>query len=435
MKYLLSCLLVSIFSLQNFAFAELAKGATVVNSSESTVEPSSSQVICETIPKNAVLQKGVKDTKTKNVISLQNILYDSGYLKVLPNGYFGAGTYAAVRTFQKKYDLKVTGIVGPYTLAKLNQLKCKNGGMVETVKEVVTSSTSVKQIKSTVLPADSDSAINPNKPNIANFTFDTNSDGVQVYSTTIQNVDSLSLKAVCPAGIVEVKSGVGLTKVKIDTASSVCSKEKYLLLSDANKSTIFERSKSQMIFSDRDGVPSWFAFDSSSTPSTGSVQLMVKACLGSICVQKLVITETKDFFTKAVSSSLSLSDVHVDGKQNLFLNASNFNSLTVKAGCPYNIQAVDANGIVLTDEKTSCSQEKDIVAKQTKILSIFDKPEGTPLKSLGLVFELRPVNGQVDLFSNVELTVKACSGVQAETIASTTLKCVEKAAFLPVYKK
>ena len=117
------------------------------------------------------------------------------------------------------------------------------------------------------------------------------------------------------------------------------------------------------------------------------------------------------------------------------MNASNFNSLTVRAGCPYNIQALDESGAALIDEKTSCNKEKDIVAKQEKITPSFYKPEGVSLKSLGLIFELRPVNGEVDPFSNVELSVKACSGIQAETIASTTLKCVEKATYFPVYKK
>jgi peptidoglycan hydrolase-like protein with peptidoglycan-binding domain len=51
---------------------------------------------------------------------LQKRLQLEGYLTSTPNGYYGAGTTAAVKEFQRDYNLKQTGAVGPGTRAALN---------------------------------------------------------------------------------------------------------------------------------------------------------------------------------------------------------------------------------------------------------------------------------------------------------------------------
>lgn len=67
------------------------------------------------------LQLGMKDPEVYNlqkVLSLTPSIYPEGQV----TGYFGKATEAAVKRFQKKYDIRITGEVGPQTRAKLNEL-------------------------------------------------------------------------------------------------------------------------------------------------------------------------------------------------------------------------------------------------------------------------------------------------------------------------
>lgn len=466
MKYSISFLLLSYYGFVSTVFAQsldsslsLVPGSSSSTDSEPTVprtvspkgnaetnstssqtdeEGSASKIpSCDPIAKNAVLKKGVQDGKNKNVLKLQTYLARAGYLKATPNGYFGLGTHSAVRAFQKKYGFTVTGIVGPYTLAKINELSCSASDS----KNKATSPSSSVTKKSSVPappvmpPKADDTSSSPDGPAISLFSVDTNSSGVTIYNAKIKNVDAISVKAVCPPSIIEVKLSIGLTKAKIPLSDSICSKEKYLYLGDSNQSSTFERVSSQLVYIDREGLPGWFAIDASTTPALTVVQYKVKACLASICVEKTVPVQVADYFQKALSTDLSLDDVRVDTSQKLYLTAHNFNQITVRAGCPYNTEAVDANGVGLSDGATPCNAEKDIVAKQTANVTSYDKPEGVALKDFGFNFQIKSVNGQTDLYSNIELTVKACTGVQANTVTGTTLKCIEKKTYLPVYKK
>jgi peptidoglycan hydrolase-like protein with peptidoglycan-binding domain len=51
----------------------------------------------------------------KNVRDLQQRLYDLGYLKIRPSGYFGEASKLAVIRFQQRQDLPATGIVNART--------------------------------------------------------------------------------------------------------------------------------------------------------------------------------------------------------------------------------------------------------------------------------------------------------------------------------
>lgn len=55
------------------------------------------------------------------VLALQKRLAAEGFLTATPNGYFGNGTIAAVKAYQKAHGLAQLGIVGPGTRAVLNQ--------------------------------------------------------------------------------------------------------------------------------------------------------------------------------------------------------------------------------------------------------------------------------------------------------------------------
>jgi hypothetical protein len=69
----------------------------------------------------SVLAKGAENSK---VLSLQNFLFDKGYLKAKPNGYFGVGTFAAVKAYQKSLGLAQVGSVGPGTRAAIKRDSC-----------------------------------------------------------------------------------------------------------------------------------------------------------------------------------------------------------------------------------------------------------------------------------------------------------------------
>lgn len=395
------------------------------------------------IPVGTLLQKGVKDGKSKHVTKLQNSLYKLGYLKSLPNGFFGSGTYEGIRIFQKEYGYRVTGIVGPYSLAKINELSC---GVSTSIDEPNTSGTLVKNtvnsktVPVTIMQADISDNIETNtnsldRPIIVSFSLTPTTAGDQIYDAKIINADSVSMKATCSTGIIEVKNLVGLTKVKIADGDSVCRNEKFLFLNDVNQALIFERKKSQLVFTDREGQPSWFSFDASSTPTTNQVPYTIKACLKNICVQRVQTAKVSDYFQKIASTELSLSGVKLDSSKKLFLNAYNVNTVTVKAGCPYNTQSVDDAGKVLSDEAGPCNIEKSILSSPTTLVASFEKGEGIPISSFGFNFEMKSINGQIDPSSNIELAVKACRGVQSDTISSTTLRCIEKSVYLPVYPR
>lgn len=61
-----------------------------------------------------------------DVATLQDYLHDSGYLAAQSNGYYGKATSNAVKLFQSRYGIKVTGSVGPISRDTLNNLICGN---------------------------------------------------------------------------------------------------------------------------------------------------------------------------------------------------------------------------------------------------------------------------------------------------------------------
>jgi peptidoglycan hydrolase-like protein with peptidoglycan-binding domain len=67
-----------------------------------------------------------KGSENSEVLTLQQFLFDSGYLIVKPNGYFGQNTKVAVMAFQKKYNINQTGSVGQLTRAKIKEISCSS---------------------------------------------------------------------------------------------------------------------------------------------------------------------------------------------------------------------------------------------------------------------------------------------------------------------
>jgi len=72
------------------------------------------------------LQLGMTDPEVYNlqkVLSQTPSIYPEGQI----TGYFGKATEAAVKRFQEKYGIRITGEVGPQTRAKLNELYGSKG--------------------------------------------------------------------------------------------------------------------------------------------------------------------------------------------------------------------------------------------------------------------------------------------------------------------
>lgn len=78
---------------------------------------------CVDLPKNVARYQ-----ESPSVLMLQNFLFEKGHLKAKPNGYFGAGTFNAVKAYQKSISLEQVGNVGPGTRAAIKKASCGAAG-------------------------------------------------------------------------------------------------------------------------------------------------------------------------------------------------------------------------------------------------------------------------------------------------------------------
>lgn len=74
------------------------------------------------------------------VITLQTVLIQQGYMTGAPTGYFGILTFKAVKQFQKAHNISPTGFVGALTRAVLSKMTVAPGtvGLTETFEGTVT---------------------------------------------------------------------------------------------------------------------------------------------------------------------------------------------------------------------------------------------------------------------------------------------------------
>lgn len=112
----------------------LQNTTTVVSTTTSLISTSGVQMDSEADPNGgnscANFTSGFgyrsKDTATNdNVTMLQDFLHTNGYLVSKPTGFFGAGTFKAVKAFQKAYGISQTGYLGPNTRAKIKAIDCQ----------------------------------------------------------------------------------------------------------------------------------------------------------------------------------------------------------------------------------------------------------------------------------------------------------------------
>ena len=79
-----------------------------------------------------------------SVSSLQNFLFAKGFLKAAPNGYFGVGTFTALKLYQKSVGLPETGSAGPITRAAIKKDSCALGNGSSNTVSTTTSSVAPK---------------------------------------------------------------------------------------------------------------------------------------------------------------------------------------------------------------------------------------------------------------------------------------------------
>ena len=63
----------------------------------------------------SVLSKGAENSR---VLALQNFLFEKGYLKAKPNGYFGVGTVAAVKAYPSSRAIGDISVYAPTMRSK-----------------------------------------------------------------------------------------------------------------------------------------------------------------------------------------------------------------------------------------------------------------------------------------------------------------------------
>ena len=95
-----------------------------------------------------------KGSESAAVLSIQNYLFEKGFLTVKPNGYFGGGTVAAVKAYQNSIGLSSVGSVGPATRRALKNETCisQSPGAGASIKEPVSVIPSVKATSTPATP-------------------------------------------------------------------------------------------------------------------------------------------------------------------------------------------------------------------------------------------------------------------------------------------
>lgn len=129
---------VVVFSLL-FSSTLLVSTVNATETNESDADISSS---CVNIP--IKLQYQSRDSGTSNnVLLLQDFLNDNGYLLSQPTGFFGAGTFRAVKAFQRVNGISQTGALGPLTRGKIRDMTCSRNETTLPITQTCNSSQSL----------------------------------------------------------------------------------------------------------------------------------------------------------------------------------------------------------------------------------------------------------------------------------------------------
>ncbi len=107
--------------------------------------------LAQTVPCVSLTYNLQRGYESSAVLSLQNFLYAKGFLKATPNGYFGPGTLAGVKAFQKSAGLPQVGNTGPLTRAAIQKNSCVSGNqeVKQPASNVSTTTTQTSPVQAT----------------------------------------------------------------------------------------------------------------------------------------------------------------------------------------------------------------------------------------------------------------------------------------------
>ena len=97
-----------------------------------------SAATCVDITKNLF-----KGNESATVLALQNFLFEKGLLKATPNGYFGNGTFAAVKAYQKSVGYLQVGTLGPMTRAQIKKETCSTSKTIAATQSTIATSSTI----------------------------------------------------------------------------------------------------------------------------------------------------------------------------------------------------------------------------------------------------------------------------------------------------
>lgn len=111
-----------------------------------TLTPPRGDLLCVQLSKNLSTGNVATETSlTKETLLLQKFLVSHGYLGTIPTGFYGRLTESAVKAYQKKEGLPITGTVGPKTRESITKKDCVVDAAKDFVsKEIAFATSSVK---------------------------------------------------------------------------------------------------------------------------------------------------------------------------------------------------------------------------------------------------------------------------------------------------
>ncbi len=118
--------LLTVFISSSSVYAYTAVDGTVNDANVSTLGDVDTSAVSTCIDlKSDLLRYRSSDASTNGEVSiLQDFLASGSFLKSSVTGYFGLGTFSAVKQFQRSVGLTPTGYAGPLTRAKIKTISC-----------------------------------------------------------------------------------------------------------------------------------------------------------------------------------------------------------------------------------------------------------------------------------------------------------------------
>ena len=87
--------------------------------------------------------------ESSDILTLQSFLSEKGFLQATPNGYFGVGTLASVKAFQKSKAIMQTGVVGKMTRDAIAKEICTRPLSQHVTPSLIVGSSSLPQVQAT----------------------------------------------------------------------------------------------------------------------------------------------------------------------------------------------------------------------------------------------------------------------------------------------